>query len=128
MGNYRGYGLEGASPVDLVVALYDGIIRFLYSACDAVERGDTDARRAAAKRALDIILHLQSRLRMDIGGAPPPAPREVYAASFAQIFQASQSAPRQKFQHAIAGVRNVRNAWRQMAPDPSASPAPPPRP
>jgi flagellar secretion chaperone FliS len=125
MGNYQGYGLEGASAVDLVVALYDGIIRFLYSACDAVERGDTDGRRAAAKRALDIIIHLQSRLRMDVGGKPAIALSEFYAAIFAQIIQASQSASSQKFQHAISCVRNVRDAWRQVAADPSVNPVPP---
>lgn len=125
MGTYQGYGLEGASPVDLVVALYDGIIRFLYSACDAVDRGDTDARRAASKRALDIILHLQSRLRMDVGGAPAQALSEFYAATFAQILQASQAASRQKFLHAIQCVRNVRDAWRQVAADPALNPASP---
>jgi flagellar protein FliS len=125
MGNYQGYGLEGASAVDLVVALYDGIIRFLYSACEAVERGDTDGRRAAAKRALDIILHLQSRLRMDIGGAPAQALGEFYTVTFAQILQASQSASKQKFEHAIECVRNVRDAWRKVAADPSVNPSPP---
>ena len=59
--------------VDLVVALYDGIIRFLYASIEAVERGDAEARRAAVKRALDIILHLQARLRMDVGGRPAQA-------------------------------------------------------
>jgi len=122
MGNYQGYGLEGASAVDLVVALYDGIIRFLYNACDAVERGDTDARRAACKRALDIILHLQSRLRMDVGGAPAQSLSEFYAAIFAQILQASQSESLQKFRHAIECVRNVRDAWRQVAADNPAHP------
>jgi flagellar protein FliS len=125
MGAYQGYGLEGASPVDLFGALYDGIIRFLYSACDAVDRIDTDARRAACKRAIDIILHLQSRLRMDVGGAPARALSEFYAATFAQILQASQSASRQKFQHAIECVRNVRDASRQVAADPAVNPVPP---
>lgn len=125
MGNYQGYGLEGASAVDLVVALYDGIIRFLYNACDAVKRGDTEGRRAACKRALDIILHLQSRLRMDVGGAPAQSLSEFYAAIFAQILQASQSASQQKFRHAIECVRNVRDAWRQVAADTSVNPAPP---
>lgn len=124
MASYQGYGLEGASAVDLVVALYDGIVRFLYAASDAVERGDTDARRAACKRALDIVLHLQSRLRMDIGGAPARALSEFYTTIFAQILQASQSASKQKFQHAIECVRNVRDAWRQVAADPSVNPAP----
>jgi len=121
MGTYQGYGLEGASPVDLVVALYDGMIRFLYAACEAVDRGDVEGRRGAAKRALNIILHLQSRLRMDIGGAPAEALSEFYAAMFAQILQASQSASRQKFLHAIACVRNVRDAWREAAQDPEVN-------
>ena len=29
MGSYQEHALDGASAVDLVVALYDGIIRFL---------------------------------------------------------------------------------------------------
>ena len=125
MGNYREHALEGASAVDLVVALYDGMIRFLYAAIDAVERGDAEGRRAEVKRALDIIIHLQARLRMDVGGRPAQALSEFYASIFAQILQASQSASRTKFEHAIDCVRNVRDAWRQVARDPAVSPAPP---
>ncbi|MGA3130043.1 MAG: flagellar protein FliS [Terracidiphilus sp.] len=119
MASYREHVLDGAGAVDLVVALYDGIIRFLYAAITAVERGDADARRAAAKRALDIIIHLQARLRMDIGGRPAQALSEFYAAIFAQILQASQSASKTKFQYAINCVRNVRDAWREVARDPN---------
>ena len=113
MGGYRQYALEGASGVELVIALYDGIIRFLYAACEAVDRGDADARRAAIKRAMDIILHLQSRLRSDVGGKPAEALSEFYASIFAQILQASQAASRQKLLHVISCVRSVRDAWRQ---------------
>lgn len=125
MGIYQEHALEGASAVDLVVALYDGIIRFLYIASDAVDRGDALARRIAVRRALDIIIHLQARLRMDVGGRPALVLSEFYASVFAQILQASQSASRQKFEHAIDCVRNVRDAWRQVARDPEVNPAPP---
>ena len=124
MSSYQEHALEGASAVDLVVALYDGILRFLYAAIDAVERGDTDGRRGAVKRALDIILHLQARLRMDVGGRPAEALSEFYASIFAQILQASQAASRAKFEHAIECVRNVRDAWREVAKDPMVNPAP----
>lgn len=123
MADYRQHALEGASAVDLVVALYDGILRFLYAAGEAVERGDAAARRAAVKRALDIIVHLQARLRMDVGGRPAQVLSEFYASIFAEILQASQSASRQKFDHAIDCVRNVRDAWRQVASDPEAATA-----
>jgi len=119
MAGYRDYALEGAGAVDLIVALYDGIMRFLYAAVAAVERGDADARRAAVKRALDIIIHLQARLRMDVGGRPAQALSEFYTAIFAQILQASQSASTRKFQYAIECVRNVRDAWREVARDTS---------
>lgn len=121
MGSYREHALEGSSAVDLVVALYDGIIRFLHVAIAAVERGDAEERRVAVKRALDIILHLQARLRMDVGGRPAQALSEFYASIFAQILQASQSASRARFEHAIECVRNVRNAWRQVANEPDAT-------
>jgi flagellar protein FliS len=124
MGNYQEHALEGASAVDLVVALYDGILRFLYAASAAVERGDETGRRMAVKRALDIIIHLQARLRMDVGGRPAQALSEFYASVFAQILQASQSASRHKFDHATDCVRNVRDAWRQVAKDPTVNPAP----
>jgi flagellar protein FliS len=124
MGSYQNHALESASAVDLVVALYDGILRFLYAASAAVERGDAVGRRNAVKRALDIIIHLQARLRMDVGGRPAQVLSEFYASIFSEILQASQSASRQKFDHAIDCVRNVRDAWRQVAKDPEVNPAP----
>lgn len=124
MGSYQQHTLESASAVELVVALYDGMIRFLYAASAAVERGDEPGRRTAVKRALDIIIHLQARLRMDVGGRPAQALSEFYATIFAQVLQASQSASQQKFEHTIDCVRNVRDAWREVARDPTVNPAP----
>jgi flagellar secretion chaperone FliS len=124
MGSYQEHALDGASAVDLVVALYDGIIRFLYAAVEAVDREDVTGRRASVKRALDIIIHLQARLRMDVGGRPAQALSEFYASIFAQILQASQSASKAKFEHAIDCVRNVRDAWREVAKDATVNPSP----
>lgn len=116
---YHTRSIEGASGLELTIALYDGIIRFLHGAVDAVERGAVEDRRAAVKRALDIIIHLQATLRMDIGGKPAEALSEFYAAVFAVILQASQAGSRAKFLEAIALVKNVRDAWREVATDPA---------
>ncbi len=124
MGSYQEHVLDGASAVDLVVALYDGILRFLHAAAAAVEHGDEVGRRLAVKRALDIIIHLQARLRMDVGGRPAQVLSEFYASVFAMILQASQSASLAKFEHTIGCVRNVRDAWREVARDPEVNPAP----
>ncbi len=119
MTSYQEHTLAGSSPVELVIALYDGIIRFLYSAIGAVEQGDVVGRRMAVKRALAILIHLQARLRMDIGGEPAKVLSEFYASMFAVILQASQGASVEKFQEAIDCVRTLRDAWRQVAMDPA---------
>jgi len=122
MDQYRTHSLEGASGVELTIAFYDGIVRFLYRAIEAVERGDADQRRAAVKRAMDIVIHLQATLKMDIGGKPAEALSEFYTAIFALMLQASQANSSEKFQHAIDHVRNVRDAWKQVAKDIEARP------
>jgi flagellar protein FliS len=124
MNPYQTAAIEGASGVELTVALYDGIIRFMYRAINAVERGDTGQRRAAVKRAMDIVIYLQATLQMDIGGKPAEALAEFYVAMFALMLQGSQANSREKFEQVIACVRNVRDAWRQVAKAPDAVPVP----
>jgi flagellar protein FliS len=126
LAHYQEHALDGASPVDLVVALYDGIIRFLYVAIAAVERGDVRGRRVAVKRALAIVIHLQARLRMDIGGRPAQVLSEFYASMFALTVQASLGASAERFEEVIGFVRSVRDAWKQVAAETAqALPAPP---
>jgi flagellar protein FliS len=126
MNPYQTHSTEGLSGVELTIALYDGIIRFLYRAIDAVEHGDVGRRRAAVKRALDIVIHLQATLRFDIGGKPAEALGNFYVAIFALILQGSQGNCKEKFLKVIDLVKNVRGAWRQVANDPVVNVGPAP--
>ena len=83
IGNTRWMGLR---PSILWWRFMTGFFAFLYAAIAAVERGDADGRRAAVKRALDIIIHLQARLRMDVGGQPAKSLSEFYAADLRANF------------------------------------------
>jgi flagellar protein FliS len=58
---------------------------------------------------------------MDVGGETAKTLSEFYAVVFAQILQGSQSASNARFSHAIDCVKNVREAWRQVARDPSVN-------
>ena len=122
MNPYQSHALEGASGVELTIALYDGIIRFMHRAIDAVERDDTQQRRMAVKRAMDILLHLQSTLRMDVGGEPAAALSEFYTAMFALMLQGSQAKSKKKFERVVDEVWQVREAWRQANQSPESAP------
>ncbi len=118
--NYRSQSLVGATGVELIVALYDAALRFLYQAIRAVEEGDVIARRAAVKRFIDIIMYLQARLRTDLGGDTAATLSDFYAAMFTESLEASHSASIEKFENVVHCVRNVRDAWVIVARDPVA--------
>jgi flagellar secretion chaperone FliS len=116
--NYQQQTLAGMNGVELIVALYDGMVRFLYRAIQAIEANDITERRGAIKRTLDILMHLQSRLRMDIGGSSAKALAEFYAAIFALCIDGSRLASTARLKEAISCIRDVREAWNTIARDP----------
>lgn len=116
--NYQQQSVAGMNGVELIVALYDGMVRFLHRAIQAIEANDVSARRVAIKRTLDILIHLQSRLRMDIGGSSAKALAQFYAAIFALCINGSRTASAEQLRHAIRCIRNVREAWHTVSQDP----------
>lgn len=115
--SYQQQSLVGMNPVELIVALYDGMARFLNQAIAATEAGDVHGRRVAVRRVLDILMHLQSRLRMDVGG-PAKTLAEFYAAVFALCLEGSRLSSTDRFREAVRCVLNVREAWQKVAEDP----------
>jgi flagellar protein FliS len=117
MQSYQQQSIAGMNGVELIIALYDGMIRFLHRAIAATENGNVQERRIAVKRVFDILMHLQSRLRMDAGG-PAKTLAEFYAAIFALCLEGSRLSSPERFQKAIECILNVREAWQQVAQDP----------
>ena len=64
---YRTIDAQSRSPLELVVMLYDGAIRFLGEALEAHERNDQRARATAVSKALAIVGELRSTLNVDEG-------------------------------------------------------------
>ena len=118
--NYQQQALAGATGVELIVALYDGLIRFLYRAMQCVEESDVYGRRVAVKKALDILMYLQARLRPDVGGTVAASLADFYSTIFTMTLEASHLESKEQFQEVISFVRNVREAWAVVARDPEA--------
>lgn len=118
--SYQQQALVGATGVELIVALYDAAIRFLYRAMQCVEENDVRERRIAVKKVVDILIYLQARLRPDIGGSVATSLADFYAAMFTMTLEASNLASKEQLEEVIACVRNVRDAWIVVARDPEA--------
>jgi flagellar secretion chaperone FliS len=114
--------VRSSSPLELVVMLYDGALRAAAAACDALERRDIPARRAALSKAMAIIGELQSTLDMERGGDIAVELDRLYTWMTGQLVEATvkqQAGP-------ILDVRRVleilRDGWQQVA---TAKPAVP---
>jgi flagellar secretion chaperone FliS len=119
--NYQQQALAGATGMELILALYDGAIRFLYRAAQCVEEQDVRGRRIAVNRALEILMYLQARLRPDLGGNTAQSLADFYAAMFTLTLEASHYESIEQFHEVIASIRNVRDAWIVVARNPEAS-------
>ncbi len=118
--NYQQQALVGATGMELVVALYDGAIRFLYRAMQCVEEDDVRGRRIAVKKVVDILMYLQARLRPDLGGSVTESLDDFYTVMFMMTLDASHFESVEQFQEVISCIRNVRDAWVVVARDPEA--------
>jgi len=116
--NYQQQAIAGMNRVELIVALYDGMMRFLYQAIAAVQEHQPAERRTAIGRVLEILMHLQSRLRPDVGGNSTKVLSEFYAAIFALCLEGSRLESADRFREAIGCIRDVREAWSVAAHDP----------
>lgn len=65
---YRERQLLGASPAEGVVLLYDGALRFVAQAKEAIGRGDIQGRHNANARAIAIVSYLMEILDPAQGG------------------------------------------------------------
>ena len=68
LASYRQTEVQSRTPLELVTMLYDGALRFMAVARDAIVRKDIPARRDALNRTMAIISELQSALNLEAGG------------------------------------------------------------
>ncbi len=130
--SYRESAVRGASPLGLIVILYDEIVRSIRKAIRAFEAGDIEARGKALTHAVEVIGYLQSILNFDKGGdvarnlsnfynlmraklleihiAPTQEGLELLAREFAKVGAAWQQADRSLSQPAEQGVDQTSSA------------------
>ena len=114
VAQYRSARVETASPVQVVVQLYDGALRFLRQAEEAGTGGDAKARGTALTKAHAVVSELQSTL--DNKHAPELCAEldRLYEFVLYQITQAALS-----LETDLSPANNVlsqlRSAWAELA-------------
>jgi len=119
---YRQTEAQASSPLELVVMLYDGALRFTAEARQAIERGDLPARRTAIDRTLAIIIHLQSTLDLEQGGAIAADLHRLYDYVSRRLLDASMQNSVTPIDEARKVLQSLREGWQGAARASKASP------
>ena len=108
---YRRTEIQSRTPLELVVMLYDGLLRYMAEAREATARCDIPTRRRAISRALAIVSELQSTLDMEAGGAIASSLDALYAFVTARLTEASFKQDPRPVDEAIRVVTTLREGW-----------------
>lgn len=108
---YRRTEIQSRTPLELIVMLYDGLLRYMSEARDATARRDIPARRRAVSRALAIVSELQSTLDMEAGGAIAESLDALYAFVTSRLTDASFKHDPRPVDEAIGIVTKLREGW-----------------
>lgn len=112
---YRDTSVRTASPVQLVVQLYDGALRFVRQAQQ--HHGDDEPleRGRAISRALAIVHELAGSLDFEQGGEVARNLDSLYRFAADQLFEANQSRRVEPLDAVIATLAPLREAWMAIA-------------
>jgi flagellar secretion chaperone FliS len=112
---YRQTEVQSRSPVELVVMLYDGALRFLDAARDAFARNDIPARRQATSRLLAIVSELQATLDVERGGEVAVTLDELYGYMTQRVVEATVSHSPAPLDEVRRLLEMLRDAWHTIA-------------
>ena len=112
---YRQTEVQSRTPLELVTMLYDGALRFIAQARDALERKDIRARRDAITRALSVISELQSTLDMEKGGMIAEKLDGLYVYINGRLIEATNKQDPRPLDEAARLMTTLRGAWAEVA-------------
>jgi len=118
---YRKTEVQSRTPLELVVMLYDGALRFIGVATDAIARGDIRGRSEAISRALAIVSELQSTLDVERGGEMAASLDDMYRYLTQRMVQATVKNDAAPLDEAKRLLETLRDGWQQIAANAAAT-------
>jgi flagellar secretion chaperone FliS len=111
---YRESAVRGASPVGLIVILYDEIVRSLRRAERASEENKIEERTQAVNHALQVIGHLQATLNFEAGGEVAQSLSHFYNLARTKIIDANLTKNSRALQELVGEFLQVAAAWQEL--------------
>ena len=111
---YRTVDAQSRSPLELVVMLYDGGIRFVGEAREAHDRKDHVARAIAVSKALAIVGELSNTLNLSEGGELALELDRLYDYMMGRLLDVTTKSDMSGLEEVQRLLTTLREAWAQV--------------
>ncbi|MBS1715685.1 MAG: flagellar export chaperone FliS [Armatimonadetes bacterium] len=111
---YRKSAVASASPLQLVVMLYDGALKNIAAGKAAMERKDTFKQNEALLKAQKIIAELISCLDMDKGGEIAQNLLALYSFCYNKLVEANIGDATDGLDQASEVLKDLRSGWVEL--------------
>ena len=130
---YRENAVRGATPLELVVILFDAALDDMRRALSAMQASDFEQRATAIRHAMLVLQQLQGTLDFEKGGQVARQFEQFYNLVRAKLLESQLRNSPEMMQQQIHFMAEVRDCWveaeKQLQPKttaPAAMTAPPP--
>jgi flagellar protein FliS len=111
--SYQQSSISGATPMGLVIALYDKLACDLRLAVEAIREDDIEARCIALSHATLVLGQLQDWVNLESGDALAKSLADFYQILRTRMLEASLQKSAELLEAQIELVLQVRSAWQQ---------------
>lgn len=111
---YQQTQVETANPLDLIIMLYDGALKFLNQAKAAIEEKKIEAAHNAIQRAHRIIDELNFSLNMEAGGEVATNLRRFYQYINEELTKANFKKDPQIIDNIMQLLSEMKSSWVEL--------------
>jgi flagellar protein FliS len=111
---YQKNAVNGASPLQLVVMLYDGALKHMESGRRAMAHGDRDKQNASLQKAQKIIMELMSCLDMNEGGEIAKNLLSLYSYVLNELVVGNMTDDSEALDRCMKVLTDLRASWKQI--------------
>jgi flagellar protein FliS len=111
---YRQNAVMGASPIQLVIMLYDGALRFIEEGKRAMADKDFDTKNTKFQRAQKIVMELISTLDIRNGGEVATNLLSLYTFVLNELVEGNVSDKEVHIDNAYRTMSELRESWVEL--------------
>lgn len=113
--------VQSRTPLEMVVMLYDGALRFIGQARTAMVQNDLVAKRDGMSKGMAILTELQGMLNMDEGGEIAAQLDALYTYIHGCCLDANAQRDPARLDEALRLLTTLRSAWAAIALSPQSA-------